>query len=186
MPPVNPTVGSFPIDGIAGLPHVTVAYPGEHWSNRFASGAVLPGEAVVPATSAGRLYMRTAEAGDAALAAQVAIALRTVDIPDPNTGPGSLGPNEIRNKVMEHGEYVHAYYSGAFHITLVVPDNYEPGDLIGWDADGARPTGIDGTGAWAKNAAADIDSLFEVLEWRPVNADGTEGILTVRSLRGQH
>jgi hypothetical protein len=68
----------------------------------------------------------------------------------------------------------------------VAPDNsYQFGDLIGWDANGARPTGIDGEGSWAKNAAADIDSIYEVQEWRPLNAAGTEGILTVRSLRGQ-
>jgi hypothetical protein len=60
-----------------------------------------------------------------------------------------------------------------------------PGDLIGWDADGARPTGKGGTGAWAKNAAADIDSIFEVQEFRPYGNIATEGVLTVRSLRGQ-
>jgi hypothetical protein len=185
MPPVVARVGEYPISGVAGLPNVTVAFPGEHWSNRYASGEIRPGDAIVPTSSAGRLYMRRAVAGDAALAAQVAIALRTVDIPDPNNGPGSLGPNEIKNTPIAHGEYVHAYYSGVFHLTVFVPDTYAPGDLIGWDADGARPTGKPGAGAWAKNAAADIDSLFEVMEFRPYGADGDEGILTVRSLRGQ-
>jgi hypothetical protein len=60
-----------------------------------------------------------------------------------------------------------------------------PGDLIGWDENGARPTGKGGTGAWAKNAAADIDSIFEVRSSGPTARTGTEGILTVRSLRGQ-
>jgi len=175
--------GSFALTGVGSLPNVTVAFPGEHWSNRRASGAITPGVAVVPTASAGKMYMRTAQSGDAAT--QLAIALRPVDHPDTNTGPDALGPNEIRNTDMAEGDYVHAYYSGAFHLTLVVPASYDPGDLIGWDADGARPTGKSGTGAWAKNASADIDSIFEVMEWREINADDNEGILTVRSLRGQ-
>jgi hypothetical protein len=175
--------GSFPLTGTADLPNVTVAFPGEHWSNRKASGSVTPGEAIVPEASAGGLYMRTAQAADAAT--QLAIALRPVDVPDVNTGPTALGPNEIRNQDMAQGEYVHAYYSGAFHLTLVDPNRtYEPGDLVGWDADGARPTGKDGTGSWAPNANADIDSIFEVMEVREVGDEG-DVILTVRSLRGQ-
>lgn len=171
--------GAFALTGVGNLPNVTVAFPGEHWSNRKASGAVTPGEAVVPVASGGSLYMRTAGASDAAT--QLAIALRPVDHPDPT---GVLGPNEIRNQEIAEHEYVHAYYSGAFHLTLCVPDTYEPGDLIGWDANGARPTGKDGSGAWAKDADADIDSIFEVMEFRAINQDN-EGILTVRSLRGQ-
>lgn len=174
--------GSFPLQGTADLPNVTVAFPGEHWSDRKASGAITPGEAVVPVASGDALYMRTAESGDAIT--QLAIALRPVDVPDPNTGPNALGPNEIRNQDIAQHEYVHAYYSGAFHLTLVVPDSYVPGELIGWDANGVRPAGKDGTGAWAKNSAADIDSVFEVLTVREVGEDD-EVILTVRSLRGQ-
>jgi hypothetical protein len=182
------TVGDFALDGVGGLPNVTVAFPGEHWSDRIASGAIVPGEAVIPVASgagaSARLAMKVAGSADGAQASRLAIALRPVDIPDVNSGPNALGPNEIRNQEIAHGDYVHAYYSGAFHLTLIVPDTYLPGDLIGWDADGARPAGKDGAGAWAKNAAADIDSIFEVLTFRPVNGDN-EGILTVRSLRGQ-
>ncbi len=174
--------GSFPLTGTADLPNVTVAFPGEHWSNRKASGSVDPGDAVVPVNSGGALYMRKATSSDAIT--QLAIALRPVDVPDVNTGPSALGPNEIRNQQIAQGEYVHAYYSGAFHLTLVVPGSYSPGDLIGWDADGVRPAGKDGTGAWAVNSAADIDSVFEVMEVREVGEDD-EVILTVRSLRGQ-
>lgn len=183
-PITGQTQGPFPLTGVGKLPNVTVAFPGEHWSNRFASGAITPGVAVVPQASAGKLYMRQANSSDAAL--QLAIALRPVDVPDPNTGPTALGPNEIRNQVIPNNTYVHAYYSGAFHLTLVVPDaTYAPGDLIGWQAAGTRPDGKEaGTGAWSKNASADIDSIFEVMEWREVNAKH-EGILTVRSLRGQ-
>jgi hypothetical protein len=181
-PITGQTTGPYPLTGVSKLPNVTVAFPGENWSNRFASGAITPGDAVVPQASAGKLFMRKAGASD--VATQLAIALRPIDVPDPNTGPTALGPNEIRNQLIKDGEYVLAYYSGAFHLTLVVPDDYNPGDLIGWDADGKRPEGKEGEGAWAKNSAADIDSIFEVMEFRKVNAK-KEGILTVRSLRGQ-
>lgn len=173
--------GSFELTGVGNLPNVSVAFPGEHWSDRYASGTVTPGTAVVPEASGGKMYMRTAQSGDAVT--QLALALRPIDPPDAEH-PRAIGPNEIRNQDMAQGDYVHAYYSGGFHLTLVVPDTYVPGDLIGWDADGARPTGKSGTGAWAKNADADIDDVFEVLLWRAVN-DSDEGVLTVRSLRGQ-
>jgi hypothetical protein len=176
--------GSFELTGVGDLPNVSLAFPGEHWSDRYASGAITPGEAVVPTASAGKMFMRKAGAGDAALAVQTAIAMRTWQPPDQNIGPTALGPNEIYNVEIEDGEYVHAFYSGGFHLTLVVPDDYNPGDLIGWDADGRRARGKTGTGAWSKDAAADIRSLFEVHLWRPIN-DDKEGILTVRSLRTQ-
>lgn len=170
------TDGAFALSGVGALPNVDVAYPGEHWSDRIASGAITPGVAIVPTTAnaSGRGQWVVADDNDPAT--QLAIALRPVDVPDPT---GVLGPNEIRNTDIDHGGYVHAYYSGGFHLTLVVPAVYAVGDLIGWDANGARPTGKSGTGAWAKNAQADIDSIFEVMLWRPVNSLN-EGILTVR------
>jgi hypothetical protein len=176
--------GNFPLEGTADLPNISVAFPGEHWSDRYASGSITPGEAVVPTASAGKMFMRKATAADEELGSQVAFAMRTWQPPDVNTGPNALGPNEVMNAAIPHGEWIHAYYSGGFHLTLVVPDDYNPGELIGWDADGKRPAGKSGEGAWAKNAAADIESLFEVHLWRPVNED-KEGILTVRSLRTQ-
>lgn len=169
--------GNFPLTGAAALPNATVAFPGEHWSRGKASEVIVPGEAIVPINSGGKLYHRIAEAGDDA--ALVSLALNTVLTPDTNTGPGSLGPNELVNQAIPVGQYVHEYRSGGFHLTLVVPDDYGPSDLIGWDVDGVRPAGKDGTGAWAKDADADIESLFQVIEWRPVGEDG-EGILTVR------
>ena len=48
-----------------------------------------------------------------------------------NLGPGSLGPNEIVNLPINPNDYIHAYYSGVFRITLCVPDTYTPGELIG-------------------------------------------------------
>lgn len=176
--------GSFPLTGVAKLPNVTVAKASDdHWSDRKASGDIVPGEAIVPVASAGKQVFRVANSGDSIT--QLAIALRTVDIPDPNVGPNELGPNEIRNQTIKDGDYVHRYYTGVFHLTLVDPRRtYEEGQLIGWDADGQRPKGkAEGVGSWAPNAQADIDSVFEVQEVRKV---GTEGdvILTVRSLRG--
>lgn len=183
------TTGAFSLTSVANLPNVTVAFPGEHWSDRKASGAVTPGAAVFPTT--GGKFKTVGASNSAAAAAspnQVAIALRCVDVPDTNAGSiynDALGPNDIKNLDIADGGYIHRYYSGVFHLTLITPDTYVPGDLIGWDADGARPTGKSGTGAWAKNANADVDSIFEVQEFRPVNGSTTEGILTVRSLRGQ-
>jgi hypothetical protein len=184
-----PTIGDHALSGVATLPNVNLAFPGEHWSDRCASGAIVPGEAIIPVASglgaSAKLAMKVAGAGDSAEKDRIAIALRPVDVPDSNVGPGSLGPNEIRNQVIPHGEYVHAYYSGVFHLTLVTPAAYVPGDRIGWDADGVRPAGKSGAGTWAKDASADIDSIFEVVMFRPVNVLN-EGILTVRWIgRGQ-
>src|SRR4051794_39013895 len=128
-----PDVGSFPLTQVDKLPNVTVAFPGEHWSNRKASEDIVPGEAVLPLNSGGKLYMQRAPAASAG-SRRLAIALRPVQVPDVNTGPGALGPNEIVNQKIVKGEYVHAYYSGAFHLTLIKPDaTYAPGDLITWD-----------------------------------------------------
>ena len=178
-----PDIGSFPLTSVADLPNVTVTFPGEHWSDGKASEGIVPGEAIVPINSGGKRYWRVASASDPIT--QLHIALRTVQNPDPNTGPSSLGPNELMNVEIEQGEYVHAYWTGVFKLTLFVPDTYVPADLVGWDANGARPTGKGGTGAWAKNAQADIDSVFEVMDFRPVHGSTTEGVLEVRSLRAQ-
>lgn len=200
MSPIGtPVPGAFPLTSVARLPNVTIAYPGERWSDRKASGAIDPGCAVVPLGVAGKNVMRAASGSDAAL--QLAVASRTIDTPD--TNPGSiyveaLGPNEIRNLPIQEGDYILALYSGALHFTLIVPDNsYAFGDLIGWVEKGPRPTGKPApasaacSGAWGKKAKAEelnlhwVGPVFEVTMWRPVNAAGTEGILTVRSLRGQ-
>lgn len=173
--------GAFALTGVGSLPNVTVAFPGEHWSNRKASGSIVPGEAVVPVASGDDLYMRTATNSDAIT--QLAIALQPVQAPD-SVNP-ETGPAELVNATMEAHDYVHAYYSGVFLLTLFDPRRtYTPGALVGWDADGQRPSGKSGSGSWAPNANADIDSFFEVMEFRAIGSDG-EGILTVRSLRGQ-
>ena len=42
---------------------------------------------------------------------QVAIAFRQVEIPDINTGPSALGPNEIVNQAIADQDYVRRYMS---------------------------------------------------------------------------
>jgi hypothetical protein len=187
MSPIGtPVPGAFPLTSAGRLPNVTIAYPGERWSDRKASGALRPGVAVVPVASAGKLLMREAQAGDAVT--QMAVASRVVDTPDTNQGSiyqEALGPNEIRNLPIRDGDYVLALYSGVLHLTLIEAAAYVPGDLIGWDPDATPQGGKTGVGAWAKQGSGVIGPLFEVQLFRPVNAAGDEGILTCRSLRGQ-
>lgn len=198
MSPIGtPVPGAFPLTSVARLPNVTVAYPGERWSDRKASGIIAPGTAVVPVSSGGKLLMRAAVSADATT--QMAVAMRTIDVPDINPGSiyqEALGPNEIRNLPIQNGDYILALYSGALVLTLILPDAaYSPGDLIGWFPGGAPPsgkptsavTGSGVSGVWASTArnANTCNPLFEVTLWRPVNAAATEGLLNVRSLRGQ-
>ena len=128
--------------------------------------------------------MRKADAGDALT--QLAIALRTVEVPDTNTGAGSLGPNEIRNQAMAHGEYVHAYYSGAFHLTLVDPNRtYTPArsDRVGR---GRRSTGWQVRQRLVGTRTRTRTSTRCSRSWKSAKyGEDGEGILTVRSLRGQ-
>lgn len=184
--PAFPTVGTYPLTGVAALPNVTVAHPGEFWTNRVASGTIEPGQAVFPVNLAGKLAVRVAEAGDAIL--QVGIAIRPIDVPDGATDSQyttSLGPNEIRNIPLTAGEYCGVGYSGAFHLTLIAPRAWVPSELVKWNASGARPTGKDAsTGSWDVTTDESV-ALFEVMEFRPYSANGHEGILTVRSFRGQ-
>lgn len=175
--------GNFPLTGVAALPNVTVAFPGEHWSHQKATETITPGEAVIPTSSGGAAYVQRAASGDSG-SKRLGIALRTVQVPDINTGPTSQGPNEIMDTAIAAHEYVHVYLSGAFHLTLITPDTtYAPGDLIGWNPSGARPTGVSGTGSWRK-VATEAGAHFEVMDWKPVGSAG-DGILTVRSLGAQ-
>jgi hypothetical protein len=188
MSPIGtPVPGAFPLTSADKLPNVTIAYPGERWSDRKASGQIIPGVAVVPIASAGKLLMRPAVGGDAAT--QMAVATRTIDVPDQSAGSWynePLGPNEIRNLPIKDGDYVLALYSGALILTLIQAHAYQPSELIGWNpaanAQGGKPQGI---GAWAPMGAGVIGPLFEVQMFRPVNPAGDQGILNVRSLRGQ-
>lgn len=181
-----PDVGSFPLTDVSRLPNISVAFPGERWSDGKASEIILPGEMIVPINNGGKRYWSRAAVG--AVDPRAAVAMNVVQSPDSANGSiyyEPLGPNEIVNRAIPVDSYVLAYRSGSFHLTLVKPDaTYGPSDLIAWDPAGTRPTGKAGTGSWMKTATP-ANAFFEVEEWRPVNAAGTEGILTVRSLRGQ-
>ncbi len=179
--------GAFPLTDVSKLPNITVSFPGEHWSNRKATQVIVPGEAVMPTNSGGALGMRRAVVADQG-DPRLAIALRQVMVPDVNIGSiyaPVLGPNEIRNLALPIGEYVHAYYTGAFLLTLCQARAWLPGDLVAWDDTAARPPskGLSGTGNWVVTSTP-ASALFEVFEWRPVNA-ANEGILSVRTLRAQ-
>lgn len=176
--------GPFELTSTEGLLNCNVVHPGEKWSDARASGVVTPGEPVIEVASGASpdavLCVRRVEAGDEAAA--IMLATRVVDIPDVNNGPSSLDPNGIKNQDIPHLEWLMRHVSGVFDLTLITPDTYKPGELIGWDLDGARPTGKSTTheGAWAKNAKADIKAVFKVVRWREVNSTTHEGILTVK------
>lgn len=180
------TFGSFELTSVENLPNVSVAFPGEHWSDGKALETIVPGELVVPTASGGKLYWQRAASGT--LDPRAAIAMNCVQVPDLNPGSHyneALSPNEIVNLSIAQHQYVHAYRSGAFHFTLIKPDSaYAPGDLIGWDHAATRPTGKAGTGSHKRGVIA-ANAWAEVVEWRPLPGDNTIGILTVKSLRGQ-
>lgn len=177
--------GSFQLTSIAKLPNVTVAFNGEHWSDGKAAAQITPGSLVVPIGSGGRRYWQVAPSGT--LDPRACIALRPVSVPD--TNPGSeynpqLTPNDIMNLPLAVGSYVHAYRSGAFHLTLIVPDTYVPSDLIGWDPNAVPAAGKPSPGAWKKVGSA-AQAFAEVVDFRALTSDNTIGVLTVHSLRVQ-
>lgn len=178
--------GSFQLTSVAKLPNVTVAFPGEHWSDGKASVDITPGQLVVPGASAGTRAWSIAASG--AVDPRSCIALQPISVPDSNPGSeysAQLTPNDIMNLVIKAGKFVHAYRSGAFHLTLIAADaSYAPGDLIGWDPLASPVSGKPAAGAWKKvNTAA--NAFFECVDWRPLTSDNTVGVLTVHSLRSQ-
>lgn len=179
-----PVPGAFPISGVGKLPNVTIAHPGEVWSNRTASGNVVPGAAVAPVIGAKSKFKQLV-ALDTPDPRQVAVAMRQVEVPDQNSGPAALGPNEIVNKMIADGDWLRTYHTGVLHLTLIEPRAYQPGEIVGWSVAAARPVGkAAGTGAWSnQNILAGTD-IFEVFEYRPYGG-GNEGLLTVRFLRGE-
>jgi hypothetical protein len=181
MPPV---AGAYPLTGVAKLPNVSIASPGEVWSNNRANGIVIPGAAVAPVNVGGKLRQKQLIVGDTPTKEQVGVALRQVEIPDVNNGPAALGPNEIVNQAIADGDYLRRYMTGVLHLTLVEPRaDYVPGQKIGWAVAAARPAGkAAGTGAWSNAAILAGTDIFEVFEYR-VFGGSNEGILTVRFLR---
>lgn len=186
--------GSFQLTSVAKLPNVTVAFPGEHWSdgraNPAAGSAIVPGTLVVPVNSGGARYWTPISAVGSAGLSQACIALRPVSVPDIN--PGSeynpqLTPNDIMNLPLAANSFVHAYRSGAFHLTLIAANaGYVPGQLVVFDPAATPVGGKPGPGAWRVAAASEAAFAWaEVTDWRPLTFDNTQGVLTVHSLRVQ-
>lgn len=183
---MTPTAGAFPISGVGKLPNVDIAHPGEVWSNRRASGNIVPGACVAPIVGAPLKFKQVGVVGDVVDRRQVAIALRQVEIPDVNNGPATLGPNEIVNQMIADGDWLRTYHTGVLHLTLIDPDEtYTAGDIIGWDAAANRPAGkAAGTGAWSPTGFLAGTDIFEVFESRPYGG-GDDKLVTVRFLRGE-
>lgn len=182
---MTPVAGAYPLTAVAKLPNVSIASPGEVWSNLRANGNVVPGAAVAPVNVGGKLRAKQLIVGDTPNIDQVGVAMRQVEVPDVNTGPSALGPNEVVNKLIADGDYLRRYMSGALRLTLVEPRaDYVPGQLIGWAVAAARPAGkAAGTGAWSNAAILAGTTIFEVLEPYETFGGANEGILTVRYLR---
>lgn len=179
--------GDHPLLGTGRLANVSVAFPGEVWSNRRANGNIVPGACVAPVAVGGQARMKQLLAGDVPVREQVAIAMRQVEIPDVNIGPAALGPNEIVNQLVPDGDWVRWMYTGAFNITLVEPRaDYVGGQKVGWAPAAPRPVGkASGTGAWSNAGILAGTDIFEVVEYRVYGASN-EGILVVRSLRSNN
>jgi hypothetical protein len=181
---MTPTAGAYPLTAVAKLPNVSIASPGEVWSNARANGAIVPGSAIIPVNVSGKLYVEVPDDADTVDVNQLGVAMRQVEVPDINNGPTALGPNEVVNQTIASGDYVRRYMTGVLHLTLVEPHaDYVPGQKIGWDDDATRPAGkAAGTGAWTNETLIANTTIFEVFEWRGYGASN-EGILTVRFLR---
>lgn len=182
---MTPVAGAYPLLGVGKLPNVTVASPGEVWSNLRANGVIVPGSCIAPVAVGGHLRAKVVAVGDTINKDQLAVAMRQVEIPDINTGPLALGPNEIVNQAIADGDYLRRYMTGVLHLTLVEPRaDYLPSQRIGWTPGAARPAGkASGTGAWSNTGFVAGTDIFEVLtEYRSYGASN-EGILTVRFLR---
>jgi hypothetical protein len=90
-----PVAGAYPLTAVAKLPNVDIASPGEVWTNARANGVVIPGAAVAPVNVSGKMRLKQLIVGDTPDINQVGVALRQVEVPDVNTGPSALGPNEV-------------------------------------------------------------------------------------------
>jgi hypothetical protein len=201
-------VGDFPLTAVEKLPNAAVAFGGEHWSDGKAAAEITVGAPVIPAPLASAIAsaqasvtpgnargLKQVEASDTINdERQVAVALRVVVPPyEQSVTTGFLddnGPNEIVNRPIQRGEYVHEWRSGAFNLTLVEPRaDYEPGQIIGWNPAATRPAGKRGatndkTGAWTNTSRKANTNLFEVREVHRIGPNN-EVLLMVSSLRGQ-
>lgn len=201
-PTVLPQSGAYPLLGVGKLANASIAFPGEVWSNRRASGIIIPGSCVKPVNVAGVPSLAPVAKGDEIVLngdgvrrEEIGVAMRQIMVPDIN--PGSqyspqLGPNEIVNIPIASGDWLRNYMSGVLNLTLVKPDaTYEAGDIIGWDPDAERPEGkAEGEGAWAKHSddakvIANTD-IFVVHMAPQFYGEKGECVLTVRFLRSNN
>jgi hypothetical protein len=205
MPSALTQVGAYPLTGTGKLPNADVASPGEVWSNKRASGVIVPGSLVKPTlvgsvgsvavvAEGDTVEIATAEANSDAThvyQGSLAVALRQIMVPDLNPGSQynpALGPNEIVNLPIASGDWVRTVHTGVLHLTLVVPKaGYKEGDIIGWNPKGARPAlKTAGEGAWQKVGDANtVAGTGIFIVQAPPRYYGTENeaILTVRFLR---
>jgi hypothetical protein len=79
--------------GVGKLPNVTIAHPGEVWSDQRAQGNIVPGAAIIPVNIAGKKGKKQIAAGDAPDRRQVAVALRQVEVPDINPARSTASPS---------------------------------------------------------------------------------------------
>lgn len=198
MPSALTQVGAYPLTGTGKLPNADVASPGEVWSNKRASGIIVPGSCVrqvLVGTVGSVVPVATADVivsdGEGIRQETLAVALRQIMVPDINPGSQynpALGPNEIVNLPIANADWVRTYHTGVLHLTLVAPDaTYKEGDIIGWNPKGARPAGkTEGEGSWAKIGAANVvagTGIFVVQAPPRFYGAANEAILTCRFLR---
>jgi hypothetical protein len=202
-PSALPQTGAYPLTGVGKLPNAVVVFPGEVWSNKRASGVIIPGALVKEVLVEGVGSWAPVAEGDAIVnngdgirKETLGVALRQIMVPDVN--PGSqynpqLGPNEIVNLPIASGDWLRTYKSGVLALTLVRPDaTYKEGDIIGWDPKGARPVGkAEGEGSWAKHASDDANviantDIFVVHKTPEFFGEAGECVLTVRFLRSNN
>lgn len=205
MPSALTQVGAYAITGTGKLPNADVASPGEVWSNKRASGAIVPGSLVKP-TLVGTVGSVAAVAeGDVVLQEEsvvkadathirqesLAVAMRQIMVPDINPGSQynlALGPNEIVNLTIADTDWVRTYHTGVLHLSLVAPNAaYKEGEVIGWNPKGARPEGkAAGEGSWAKVDAANVvagTGIFIIDRPPRYYGSNNEALLTCRFLR---
>lgn len=198
MPSALTQVGAYPLTGTGKLPNVDVASPGEVWSNKRASGIIVPGSLVRPVLVGAVGSVVPVAEGDtivsdgAGIRSQsLAVAMRQIMVPDINVGSQynlALGPNEIVNLPIADTDWVRTYHTGVLHLTLVTPQaGYKEGEVIGWNPKGTRPAlKTAGEGSWTKVADANVvagTGIFIVQGPARYYGSANESILTVRFLR---
>ncbi len=204
MPSALTQVGAYPLTGVGKLPNVSVASPGEVWSNKRADGIIVPGTLVKPTLveevgsvaevgTEDEIEIATgAEKTTSTIVFQgsLAIAMRQIMVPDINVGSQynpALGPNEIVNLPIASGDWVRTYHTGVVHLTLVVPGEYAEGDVLGWNPEGERPEfKTEGKGAWDAIESEGVvkGTGILIVHTKPrVYGSKKENLLTCRFLR---